>query len=62
MEDRYIELLNLMNGKFQNFHVGDKAPSNPVNGQTVWFFTGEGEESIRVYLKDRWITFGACFL
>lgn len=62
LDERYQELINLMSGKFQNFHVGNKPPTNPVNGLTIWFYTGEGEECIRVYMNDRWITFGACFL
>lgn len=47
---------------FSNLYVGTVGPKSPVNNQTIWFYTGNGEESIRVFKDNRWITFGASYL
>lgn len=59
-KDHATRLANLETFK-SYFHVGDSAPSGPVNGKSVWFCTAGGASSIRVYWGNKWKTLGAAW-
>jgi len=42
--------------------LGIIAPSNPVNGQELWFNTTSGSPVIQYYSGGIWNTFGAAYL
>lgn len=60
--EKYESLRLYIEKLIGNFYVGTVQPSNPVNNQTIWFYTAKGEESIRVFKDNKWATFGASYL
>ena len=62
MAEKYEALRLYIEKLIGNFYVGTVQPSNPVNNQTIWFYTAKGEESIRVFKDNKWVTFGASYL
>lgn len=62
ISQKYTDLKKYIDSLFKEMYVGTIAPDNPVNNQTIWFYTGEGQESIRVFKDNKWVTFGASYL
>ena len=60
--EKYESLRLYIEKLIGNFYVGTVQPNNPVNNQTIWFYTAKGEESIRVFKDNKWVTFGASYL
>lgn len=62
IEDNRQEIYSHVENVLGRYTVGTVAPSDPVNNQSIWFYTGDGEESIRIYKNNRWVTFGSSYL
>lgn len=62
IEDNRQQIYSHVEDMLDRFTVGTAAPSDPVNDQSIWFYTGDGEESIRIYKNNRWVTFGSSYL
>lgn len=56
------QLYSYVSNMLGRFTVGTEAPNDPVNNLSIWFYTGDGEESIRIYKNNQWVTFGASYL
>lgn len=62
IESNRQEIYSHVENVLGRYTVGTVAPSDPVNNQSIWFYTGDGEESIRIYKNNRWVTFGSSYL
>lgn len=62
LTEKYETLRQYIEKLIGKFYIGTVQPSNPVNNQSIWFYTAKGEESIRVFKDNKWVTFGASYL